>query len=296
MSRKIFVMLMLLFFSITASAQYNASDKLRPKWLQGQPTPTNSTFKYETVSASAASLDAARKECLSELISSSGLTNGIVVVSNYQTKENISQVWHNGKLTERIEHDGTTYTSATGSEMKLYIQNIAEYWMRDKSGAYYVTKLYAKSELNTAPLFDNVELTTKYGVCGLWRSMIIPGWGQFHKGANLKGGLILGGTAVLAGGIVFTENQRAGYVRRIHQTHDVNLIRSYQTKRDNFATSRNICIGAAAALYLYNLIDAIAAPGASRIVVRQRTNGRTYAFLPILTDDGTPVMTASITF
>lgn len=296
MSRKIFVMLMLLFFSITASAQYNASDRLRPKWLQGQPTPTNSTFKYETVSASAASLDAARKKCLSELISSSGLTNGIVVVSNYQTKENISQVWNNGKLTERIEHDGTTYTSATGSEMKLYIQNIAEYWTRDKSGAYYVTKLYAKSELNTAPLFDNVELTTKYGVSGLWRSMIIPGWGQFHKGANLKGGLILGGTAVLAGGIVFTENQRAGYVRRIHQTHDINLIRSYQTKRDNFATSRNICIGAAAALYLYNLIDAIAAPGASRIVVRQRTNGQTYAFLPILTDDGTPVMTASITF
>lgn len=296
MSRKIFMLLMLSFFTMTASAQYKSSEKLRPKWLQKQPTPTNPTFRYETVSASASSLDAARGKCLSELISSSGLINGIVAVSDYRTQEHISQVWNNGKLTERIERDGTTSTSATSDEMKLYVQHIAEYWTRDRSGMYYMTKLYAKSELNTAPLFDNVELTTKYGARGLWRSAIIPGWGQFHKGANLKGGLILGGTAVLAAGIVFTENQRADYVRRINQTHDINLIRSYQTKRDHFATARNICIGAVAALYVYNLIDAVAAPGAQRVLVKKRTNGRTYTFLPAVTGDGTPVMAAAITF
>ena len=296
MCRKILVLLMLSFFSMTASAQYKSSERLRPKWLQKQPAPTNPTFRYETVSAAASSLDAARGKCLSELIASSGLANGIVAVSDYRTKEHISQVWNNGKLTERIEHDGTTSTSATSGETKLSVQNIAEYWTRDRSGMYYMTKLYAKSELNTVPLFDNVELTTKYGARGLWRSAIIPGWGQFHKGANLKGGLILGGAAVLAAGIVFTENQRTDYVRRINQIHDVNLMRSYQTKRDHFATARNICIGAAAALYVYNLIDAIATPGAQRIVVKKRTNGRMYAFLPAVTDDGTPVMTAAITF
>ena len=296
MYRKIGILLMLSFFTMTASAQYKSSEKLRPKWLQKQPAPTNPTFRYETVSAAAFSLDDARGKCLSELISSSGLTNGIVAVSDYRTKENISQIWNNGKLSERIERNSTTSTSATGGEMKLYVQNIAEYWTRDRSGMYYMTKLYAKSGLNTAPLFDNVELTTKYGARGLWRSMIIPGWGQFHKGANLKGGLILGGTAVLAGGIVFTENQRSGYVRRMNETHDVRLIKSYKTKRDNFATCRNICIGAAAALYLYNLIDAVAAPGARRVVVRRRADGRSYAFMPAVAQDGTPVMTAAITF
>lgn len=296
MYRKIFVLLMLSFFAMTASAQYKSSEKLRPKWLQKQPTPTNQTFRYEIVSAAAESLDAARGKCLSELISSSGLTNGIVAVSDYRTKEHISQIWNNGNLTERIERDGTTSTSATGGEMKLYVQNIAEYWTRDRSGMYYMTKLYAKSELNTVPLFDNVELTTKYGVHGLWRSMIIPGWGQFHKGANLKGGLILGGTAVLAGGIVFTENQRASYVRRIKQTHDINLMRSYQTKRDNFATCRNICIGVAATLYLYNLIDAVAAPGARRVVIHQRANGHSYAFMPAVAQNGIPLMMATVTF
>lgn len=296
MYRKIFMLLMLSFFTMTASAQYKSSEKLRPKWLQKQPVPTNPTFRYETVSAFSSSLDAAREKCLAELISSSGLTNGIVAVSDYRTQEHISQVWNNGKLTERIERDGTTATSAAGSEMKLYVQNIAEYWTRDRSGMYYMTKLYAKSELNTAPLFDNVELTTRYGAGELLRSAIIPGWGQFHKGANLKGGLILGGTAVLAVGIVFTENQRSDYVRRINQTHDANLIRSYLTKRSHFATARNICIGTAAALYVYNLIDAVATPGAQRVLTKKRPGGRTYAFLPAVTEDGAPIMTAAITF
>ncbi len=124
MCRKIFTLLMLSFFTMTASAQYKSSERLRPKWLQKQPSPTNPTFRYETIAASASSLDAARGKCLSELISSSGLTNGIVAVSDYQIKEHISQIWNNGKLTEQIEQDGTTSTSATSGEMKLYVQNI----------------------------------------------------------------------------------------------------------------------------------------------------------------------------
>ena len=297
MSRKIFVLLMLSFFTMAASAQHGSSDRLRPKWLQKQPAPTNPTFRYETVSASAPTLDAAREKCLSELISSSGLTNGIVAVSDYRTREHISQVWENGRLTEQIERDGTTTTSARGGEMQLHVQHIAEYWTRERSGTFYMTRLYAKSELNTAPLFDNVEVTTNYvSDPATWGLALLPGAAQFHKGANLKGGLILGGTAALAAGIVFTENQRADYARRIGQTHDINLIRSYQTKRDHFATARNICIGAVAALYVYNLIDAIAMPGAQRVVVRKRAKGQTYAFLPAVANDGTPVMTASITF
>lgn len=283
-------------FAMTASAQHKSSEKIRPKWLQKQPAPTNATFRYETVSASALTLDDARNKCLSELISSSGLSNGIVAVSDYQSTEQVNQVWNNGRLTERIDRNMATNTSATGDKVKLYVQNIAEYWTRDRSGVYYMTKLYAKSELNTAPLFDNVELTAKYGARGLWRSVIIPGWGQFYKGSNLKGGLFLGGTAALAAGIVFTENQREAYMRRIKQTHSVNLIRSYQTKRDHFATARNVCIGAAAALYVYNLIDAAVAPGARRIIVKNRANGQTYSLLPAITAEGAPAMTAAITF
>ena len=294
----LFLQLTVLLWGVEAAlAQPRASEPLRPRWVQKLPKPTNPTFTYEVKSAFAPTLDAAREKCLAELIAGSGLKNGVVTVSGYQSKERLSQVWENGKLTERVDYDSHTTTQAQGNEVKLYVEDIAEYWERDKSGDYYLTKLYAKSELGKAPLFDNVELTTRYGARGLWRSAIIPGWGQFYKGSNLKGGLFLGGTALLAGGVVFTENQRSDYRRKIMRTHDVGLINSYSTKADHFATARNICIGAAAALYLYNLIDAVVAPGARRIVVKKRNPlVKDYAVAPSVSPDGSPVMAASLTF
>ncbi|MDE6045693.1 MAG: hypothetical protein K2G10_00110, partial [Alistipes sp.] len=81
------------------------------------------------------------------------------------------------------------------------------------------------------------------------------------------------------------------YVRKIVQTHNAELKRIYATKRDHFATGRNICIGAVAALYIYNLIDAVAAPGAERIIVHSP-----YAFTPTILNDGAPALAASVTF
>lgn len=289
--------LMLLFYMTAASAQPATSDKLKPKWLHKLPIPTNSSFRYEIISANATSLDAARNKCLSELISSSGLSAGVVVSSDYKSNEKLSQVWVNGKLTEQIDYDVEKITSAKGKEGQLFVETIDEYWTRDNAGNYYLTKLYAKSELGRVPLFDNVELTTNYACDPLtWGLAIIPGAAQLHKGSYLKGSLIFGGSVALVGGIIFTENQRVDYAKKIDKTHDADIKRAYATNRDHFATGRNICIGAATALYIYNLIDAIVVPGARRVVVKQRPNGNTYAFLPTISAGGIPVMTTSITF
>ncbi len=287
--------LLLLLAGQPAAAQRQVSEKPRPQWLHRLPKPSNPSFMYETVSASAPSLDEAREKCLAELITGSGLKNGVVAISTSRSSEQLSQVWQNGRLSEQVTYDSHTATQTRYEAVKLHIADIAEYWTRDRSGDYFLTRLYAKSELGKAPLFDQLELTTRYGARGLWRSAIIPGWGQFHKGANLKGGMILGGCAVLAGGIVFLENQRSDYARKIARTHDQGLINSYSTKRDHFATARNICMGAAAALYVYNLIDAVAAPGARRIIVKKRRQ-ITYSLLPGVSSDGTPCMLSTLRF
>lgn len=289
--------LLLAFFGTPAKAQNSASQNIRPQWMHKLPQPTNSTFQYKLVSASAPTEGEARDKCRAILFSDAGLKNGVTITTDTKTNEKIRQTWNNGRLVEEIKYDANTSTSAKSAEVNLYAENVAEYWKCDRSGNCRMTVLFAKSELGQAPLFDNVELTNRYGARGLWRSAIVPGWGQFYKGANLKGGLILGGCAVLAAGIVFTENQRSDYVRKIAQTHSAELKRTYATKRDHFATGRNICIGAIAALYVYNLIDAVAAPGAQRIVVHPRNGGRgTYAFAPTILHDGSPALAASVTF
>lgn len=285
-----------LIFSGEVSAQLNKSEKIKPQWLHKLPKVSNSTFTYELdPSVIGKSLDEARKSSINGMITSSGFENGVVVVSDYKSKVSDSKVYKNGEETNIQEDIFEATNNLKGNEVKLNLKNIAEYWEVDANGNYHLTTLYQKS-LNQNPVFDNVELTTKYGARGLWRSAIVPGWGQFYKGSNLKGGLILSGMVALAGGIIFTENQRADYEKKIAKTHDAEIKRTYATKRDNFATGRNICIGATAALYVYNLIDAIVAPGARRIVVNKRPNGNSYAVLPTISAEGDPLMTASITF
>ncbi len=291
-------MLLPLLFIATAKAQtIEKSERIKPQWLHKLPKPSNPSFVYKVVTSTATTLNQARSNNMSNLLSETGLRNGAVIVSNTDTKRRTSQVWNNGKLTEQIELGSETTNTVRGHEVNIFVENISEYWEKDYNGNYHLTVLYAKSELNQAPLFDDVELTTKYGAHGLWRSVIVPGWGQFHKGSYLKGGLFLGGTAALTAGIIFTSNQASDYYKKIGKTHNANQKRAYSTKRDHFITGRNTCICALSALYVYNLVDAIVAPGARRVVVRhQGNNGRSYVFAPTVLDGGTPGMVAAITF
>lgn len=289
------IVVVLLLMSVAASAQYDASDRLKPKWLNAAPKPSNPTFVYVVKSAVARTLDEARKDCFSELVAEMGLEKGVLAITDYQTSEQENVVWYGDKKSEYAESKFQVNSTIKGKEVTVQGLKIDEYWERKADGQIHLTTLYARSQLDTKPRFDRVELTEHYGVQGLWRSLIIPGWGQFHKKANLKGGLFLGGCAALAVGAVFMEGQRSDYVDKIIKTHDANLKRDYATKRDHFATGRNICIGVGAALYIYNLIDAIAAPGARRAVVNPR-NGRSYAIAPTVLNGGTPGLAASWTF
>lgn len=271
MSRKILSILTVLLLPVFVShAQNAASDRLRPKWMQKMPEPENPTFRYETWTAAAPTLDEARQKSLAELVSNSGLSDGVVVTSDTRSSDTLSQVWVNGRLEERAGHDMVTDIRMKTGESRLYVKNIAEYWKRDRSGNYTLSRLYAVSQLDRAPLFDNVRLTSRYGARGLWRSAIVPGWGQMHKGQTLKGSLILGGCAVLATGIAVTEVNRQICMTQVSQTHEAYQKRIYAARMNSFAISRNICIGAAAALYVYGLIDAVVSPGAQRVVVLHR--------------------------
>lgn len=289
-------MLMLLLVITAASAQNATSDKVQPRWIHKLPKTTNNTFNYELITTSSSSLNEARNNALTELIASTGLASGVIVSSERNSNEQLSQVWENGRLTEQITNYAQTLTSIQSEEVKLYISSIDEYWRRDKQGIYHLTRLYAKSKVGATVHFDNVELTTKYGMRGLWRSLIIPGWGQFHKGSNLKGGMILGGCTALATGIIYTETMRNDYIRKINTTHSAEHKLTYATRSDNFAMGRNICIGALGALYIYNLIDAIAAPGARYVKLKRSYKGASYAVAPTVVDGENPAVAMAITF
>ena len=88
--------------------------------------------------------------------------------------------------------------------------------------------------------------------------------------------------------IIVSDNERASY--RTKMKEQPAFAKQYKNKSDNWETARNVCIGAAAGIWLYNIVDALAAKGARRVVVKKaRTR---FAMRPYLTTEETGISMA----
>lgn len=283
-----------ILFEQNAYSQQSAENGFKPQWMRKLPKPLNSTYQFQTFHIDERSIYSAMKQLpdvaafyMEREYNISGVT-----VQTFELRDEYSNGRNDNYQLQKI--NDTVYTES--GEVNVRLAVIDEYLADD--GVYFLCTVPDPNSPKV--IYDDFELTTQYGARGLWRSAIVPGWGQFHKGSYVKGGLILGGTAVLIGGIVATETVRTDYARRIGETHNADYKRLYAKRADQFSTARNICIGALGALYVYNLIDAIAAPGARRVVVKERkTSGSSwysYHFTPASPDGMSIGMAFNLTF
>ena len=160
----------------------------------------------------------------------------------------------------------------------FYALLVDEYWDFD-NGIYNYYVLFAVSTNGKEPVFDEFSTSTSYGL-GAVAMSVIPGLGQMYKGSYLKGGLMMAGTAAGVVSILLCENQRTDYMNKMIQ--QPQFAKDYNTKASNWETARNIAIGVTAAIYIYNLIDAAAAKGARRVIVK-KTNGKNLSLYPLAT-------------
>lgn len=281
----------------TISIKAQKSDKYKPRWIYTNPIASNSTFEFDVVQSDAQTLMDARNQALSNLLLRAGLAGGQTVKTNIETLNHEHEVSNDGTINDYAEELIKVQTTLEGNPVTLSARKLDEYWERGIDGNYHLITLYARSQVNEKPIFDKVELTTKYGIEDMWRSVIVPGWGQLYKGSTLKGGLIMGGTVACIGAIIYTDCTRASFNSKINKTHDAKLKLHYADQRTAYTTGRNICIGALCALYVYNIVDAIVAPGARRILTSPAgSNSFSYYWSPTLTDDMGVGVVAAITF
>lgn len=268
MIRIINIIISLLFVSINCSYSQKTKD-LKPKWISETPQPKNSTYRFHiTYIDNAESINGARILSKSELYRLVEKSESIKVIENYNTESHQSTTENN--ISERTDEIYSIKIISNGDEVNLNYIKLDEYWQESYIGGirkleFYT--LYAVAKPGVVPLFDDVYFTDKYGISAMARS-IIPGWGQLYKGQKLKGACFMGGEIVLIGGIIVSENLRSSYVKKMKE--QPKFFQTYNTKADNWENIRNVCIGAAAALYVYNLIDAIVSPGAKRIIVKKK--------------------------
>jgi len=122
-----------------------------------------------------------------------------------------------------------------------------------------------------APLQVSIKLSPKTRFKAFLRSAVVPGWGQFYAGERGRG--ILFGIATLATGATLAVTH-IDYLSKKEDYDD--LLEEFEEERSierkklleerldlvreeayDAETVRNIALGAAAAVYVYNLLDAL---------------------------------------
>ena len=179
-----------------ASAQkvLRKSENMRPVWLVSKtPETTNETFHYQLVEAENESLEKARHDCL-------------LALSRY-----IEQAWKISGEAEtdiRMEQKNGAYKESSVYNFHYKIENeeinvtttkYDEYWeyvYYPGGGRYHCYVLFGVADV-PAPRFDRLSFTRKYGVRGMVRSLIVPGWGQ---NLNVHGALGVTLTSIITCG------------------------------------------------------------------------------------------------
>lgn len=274
--KKIAMLLPAVLLALSVSAE------TRPQWVQKGVESLNNKVtdraygfqSFRTVSADRNRLELERFKPLMEYV---GGEYGVAVESMSLDRLAAS----GGRATYRI-----SFPQAGGTSV-VYAQLVDD-WMHLEEGeseswGFNLHQLYAVSDRDAVPQFDNFTVSERYGVAPVLMSLV-PGLGQIYKGQKVKGYTILGAEAVLVGGIIYGELERARYVRLGKEEGNAT---SYNSKAATFRQLRNVCIVAGSALYLYNIIDAAVAKGARRVTVQRRNNSTAeVAFAPVVTAHG----------
>lgn len=253
----------ILLFAVNMAVSAQSSTELRPSWAYATPVPPAGANYflswgvgegYDEQSATNAAWADALQKSLHEL--------GVVGITqqdiNAVATQGINAVVKFNRMKRRVV-SATEPIVLGGNRMKIYILIQVQ---RNVNGA---DDFYS---LNTGSFRDrnfdkrlkeyNASITGRYPFSG---RVFVPGWAQLHKGSKGKGIFFILAEAACVGGIVATESMRASYESKYDSTHDADKKRSYANKADNCANLRNGFIAGAAAIYLWNVIDGIAARG-----------------------------------
>lgn len=251
-------------FCIHIQAQQR-SDSHRPAWMNGDmPEQTNHSYWFKQMYGEGKNLSEARQNAtialLGDLIKAKGFT-----VSGNELERLLSSS-NNKEYNESTIRDYSYNIEYGQSQMSFQI--VDEYWESFKGN--YVCYILCEIANNPEYVrFEPVAYTTNYGAKALWRSILIPGWGQMHKKHNAKGLAILGAEIAGITGLIISQNQYKSWRNKASNEYNLELRSSYQNKSTNWGNIRNGFIIGTSAIYLYNIIDVLASKGAKRYVKKE---------------------------
>lgn len=267
------------------------SDQMVPRWVKHAPqSKNNATYQYRVVQVYVDNLSDVPEKSLRELTNFLPYSWGV-------TKAKASTLRGDASAGNNLEVDIDSQGSNV-QEVAMNCRIIDTYWELESVGYEKKYRCWVLYQMAQPPFQANeyAYVTDKYGMDAIALS-IIPGAGQMYKGSYLKGGLIMGGAVLCAGGIIACESLKGSYQALANKEHNASKKKTYQNKANGWGTGSYVCIGALGALWIYNLIDAGVTSGAKHVKIKKYlTTGCNFQFEPTMLDYQTPALTARITF
>lgn len=161
-----------------------------------------------------------------------------------------------------------------GSGVFSYEYNNGEYWVYMLEGSEYITIKTPKFHPFDYDFSENIQGKQTYVMTvalpdmkssALLRSAFVPGWGQFYKGRNARGTLIvIGETLTLAAGglSLYNELNQKSIMDKPEVSYQDYI--AAEKSYEQWNTARHISFITAAVIYSLNLVDAYLTPAKSQ--------------------------------
>lgn len=261
------IVLGLLLNSLWAQHVIEKSIPQPPTWLQEPPIGVYYTY-YSGIGSSSNSLSDAKEQAISNVLSEIIMGGEIKAESQITTYQQQSSIGILSEVTREIQQTGKS-TVIQG------LQKEEEYWETIKKGNEIIYRYWILMKI-LKPDYAGYDFSVKqgYGFAPIWRSALVPGWGQILKGETTRGIRLLGTEVILISTFLVSQNLSLDYSRKASLERDADRRSFYNRLSDRSYTIGMVSGLMAGVVYVYNIFDAVTARGAKK-----------YALAPIYGSD-----------
>ena len=250
MRKSLFFTICTLLFLLIGQSTFAQQQK--PQWTDGYFKESSVSY-LEVVTATGYDRSNAREKAVKQILERRNLATG--------TETDI-------KIT------GDNISVSGNNSLIVKARVISEYYERLEEAGLYKVYVLVQTAKNPAYSFDDVTLTDKYPFSA---NVFIPGMAQIKKGQTTKGACFIAGEIIFIGGAVFSQCMVSSNVNKIGSTHNSSLKYQYTQNANTWSTVRNVSIAGAVAVYLWNVIDGIAAKGNQHVLYGHNVSVSPYA-------------------
>ncbi len=255
----------------------DSSERTKPSWISNTPVGENYNY-YSGIGSSITSLEQAHESAVADVVHKIVQEGSFTatVESRTQVGENIRST-SSGDIFE-ITDDFLKEVTQTGtSKLVIGLQEEETFWqsVQRSSGVEYQYWVLLKV---LKPGMQPVEITRhEYGIDPVWRSVLIPGWGQYYKGEIPKSRKILLSESVLISTSVVAFYFSSNYNHKAEDEYDLDNKSVYMDWSNRAHTIGTVTGVMAGTIHIFNIFDAVTAKGAKKYAGKVDDEIRLYA-------------------